>query len=198
MGNLTTLANVKSYLGGQVDTAGETFVTFAIPYISSVIETYCGRLFGETTYTDEIHDGDGGKQLVLKNYPIISVTSLYDDIDRAWTASTLIAASDYVIKKESGVLYRVDANFFNIERGNIKVTYVAGYKLPGASSGNGTAFPLALEDVCVKLVALAFRDRGMNLGLNSINFEGGTKSFTVDIPEDLKRILNIFRRIMFY
>lgn len=193
MGNLTTKANVKSFLG-ITDTSADTFLDFYIPYASAVIENYCNRVFGEATYADEISDGDGSRTLLTRQWPIIAVTSLYDDTGRTWGSASLIATTDYVVDKRLGLIKLDKLKFFK-GVGNVKVTYSAGYKLPGVTGGSGDLLPGELEDVCIKLMAKAHKDRGSVIGLASINFEGGTKSFMTDLPLDIQRVLQRYRRV---
>ena len=75
---LTTVANVKLYIGipsatTQYDALLDELINSATQYI----ENYCKRRFKLTTYTSEGYDGNNSQYLFLKNYPIVSVASIY-------------------------------------------------------------------------------------------------------------------------
>jgi hypothetical protein len=85
----------------------------------------CRRIFEDTVYT-EYYDGNGTNILQVKNYPIISVTSIYDDEDRTYGASSLISSADYAIKNLLGQIV-LDGLTFSMGMNNIKIAYRAGY-----------------------------------------------------------------------
>jgi hypothetical protein len=73
--NLTTLANVKSYLtitsGNQ-----DSLITQFIARESAFVEQWCGRQFGPVTNTNKRLNGTGTTRLVLPDQPILSVSAL--------------------------------------------------------------------------------------------------------------------------
>jgi hypothetical protein len=132
---LADLASTKAYL--KIPTATTTdddLITSLINACSTAIENYCRRTFSQITYTDEMYDGNNSRYLNLKNYPVISVSSVKVN-------GVLIDSSQYVCKKDSGVLARVGpypntftglsmSRFQTVwNRGdwNIAVTYSAGF-----------------------------------------------------------------------
>ena len=58
-------------LSGSDDTAISALITAC----SRAIVRYCKRAFKSDTY-DELYSGNGTKDLILRNYPIIKVTSV--------------------------------------------------------------------------------------------------------------------------
>lgn len=130
MGTLTTRASAKELLGIRTGTtAYDAVIDTLVAAVDGLVEDYCDRRFADTTHT-EYYDGESNmRQLVLKNYPIISVTSVHDDSERVFGANTLIDSDDYTFDTgddSDGVV-----RFFNVSlsRGmrNIKVVYRAGY-----------------------------------------------------------------------
>ena len=100
--DLTTLAKVKEYL--QItDTDDDTFLTSLISNSSILIKSYCKRDFTSTSYT-EYHNGNGTTELVLNNYPVISITSVHDDMGRDYDSTTLLDSADYVYHEKEGIL----------------------------------------------------------------------------------------------
>lgn len=73
-GALTTLANVKTYIGLS-GTDDDTLITSLIARATSAIESYCQRTLRSTTYR-EIFDGTGEARLLLTEYPVTAITML--------------------------------------------------------------------------------------------------------------------------
>lgn len=144
-GGLTTLSAVKEFL--QIATAvtdDDTFITNLISRISADIEKECGRTFLAANYT-EYHDGDSTSILMLDQYPVNSITSIHDDVDREYNADDLIDSDDYAFYSESGIV-ELDGLTFATGIKNIKVIYNAGY----------TTIPTDLEQACIKRVAIEY------------------------------------------
>ena len=94
---------------------------------SRYILRICMRSMIKYASVTEYVDGHGSAYLTLKSFPIISITSIYDDPSRDYEAATLIAATDYEINNaEAGVVRYLEGEFSN-SQSNVKVTYVAGY-----------------------------------------------------------------------
>jgi len=141
--DLTSTANVKVYLGisGSDD---DTLIGQLIGRATDAIQAFCHRTFGSTTYT-EYHDGRGESKIVLEHRPIISVASVYDDLDRQFGPETLIDSDDYVIREDEGIIEWLASNstfpstaaYFYDGQLNVKVTYTAGYRLYGHTRRRG-------------------------------------------------------------
>lgn len=144
---LTTLSSVKSYLGitgSDEDTLLNTFITQA----TAVINKYCLRTLEAAAYT-EYYEGNGRPELVLRQYPINSLTSIHVDDDGYYAQGSgafgsgdlLTEGVDYTYRSGSGIVYRIGsvwpARTFKSGSdlvgqripgyGNIKVIYNGGY-----------------------------------------------------------------------
>lgn len=142
--DLTTLASVKANYDIDTNlTDHDTLIQDLITQKSKEISVYCGRTFATTTHTEQ-YDGRGESVLIVNNYPIQSITSIYDDVDRSFSASTLIDSSNYVCTNEdaNGGMIRGDGIIFSKGVKNIKVIYSAGYD----------TIPQDLVYACEKLV----------------------------------------------
>jgi uncharacterized phiE125 gp8 family phage protein len=148
---LTSLANVKEYLGIS-GTTYDALLTNLITRMEAFIERYCDRPFAQTTYTDEKYDGEynNGGLLLLNHWPLISVASLYDDLDCDYTSSTLIDSDDYLTYLDEGIIRLKNGVEFNEGDQNIKITYDAGV----------TSVPADLEQATIEMVAEKFNVRG--------------------------------------
>jgi len=71
---ITTLANVKEYLG-ITDTSNDSLLSNLITRVQSLIETYCERTFDSTAYTSWLH-GDGTNILYLPQWPVTALTRI--------------------------------------------------------------------------------------------------------------------------
>lgn len=69
---LTTLDAVKRQLGITVTTS-DALLTQIINAASAGIETYCGRKFKNRAYTQEAYVGDRTREVMVDNWPIVSV-----------------------------------------------------------------------------------------------------------------------------
>jgi len=56
----------------------------------------------------EYYDGPGSSILVLKNYPVVSITSIHIDANRTFDSTTLIDTADYYAELNSGRIEMLD------------------------------------------------------------------------------------------
>lgn len=125
---LLELSDLKDHLE-ITDSSEDSKLQDIVDSIDPYVKGYLQRDIEETTYTSELYDGPGQSELVLKNYPIISVSSVII-YTTSYDSVTLEERSDgtdgYFIKdSESGILCRI--NLWPRGRGIIEVTYTAGY-----------------------------------------------------------------------
>jgi|GEM_PF-7049734 len=128
MSNLTTVANVKSYLG--ITTANQdTLIAQLIIRESAFVENWCGRKFTAVTNTNKRLNGTGTTRLVLPDNPILSVSALSLN-GTAITLSTDAIQSGYVFDDQC--LYLVGGglwgNLFTRGFQNVQCSWVAGYE----------------------------------------------------------------------
>ncbi|RKY10357.1 MAG: hypothetical protein DRP56_01220 [Planctomycetota bacterium] len=71
---LTTTANFKAY-AGVTGSDDDNLIAALIVRAQSAIEKHCRRIFDATDYR-EFHDGDGSSEIILHNFPIISVNMI--------------------------------------------------------------------------------------------------------------------------
>ncbi|MDB4726019.1 phage gp6-like head-tail connector protein [bacterium] len=148
---LTTLAGAKRFMG-ITGTANDTLIEELIDSVSDAIESWCRVKIKQRTFT-EYHPGQGYSYVFVDNPPIISVTSVYDDIDRGFSSSYLVDSSYYTtdgsyagegrIQLWQGKLYFQEGIM------NVKVTYSGGY----------AAVPDDVEMACNALVSMWYNIR---------------------------------------
>ena len=179
---LTTHGRVKEYLGIKADDASkDAMLAEFVERISAAIGTRCKRVFEFESGITEYEDGDGiTSELIVRRYPIVSVTALYDDPDRVYGSATLIAATDYTVDKERGII-RLDGFRFLNGLQNIKVVYDGGYKV----------IPQDLERTAIILCAADFLDSQSELKV-SVDVE--TVERISRQREDADRIIDLYMR----
>lgn len=180
MADLTTLANVKAWLGVTANT-DDALLTRLIASASTFIQTWLNRDLAQQARV-ETRDGNGGNVMVFANYPVSAVASVVVD------GYAIPASVD-----PYGAGYRFDATRiiltgYSFPRGfgNVVLTYTAGY----------ATTPHEIEQACIELVSLRYRERD-RIGHQSKSIGGETVSFIVkDMPDSVKTILNNYRKVI--
>jgi len=127
---LISLSEAKSYLGIS-DTSEDHYLQLIVNMVDKYVKKYTMRDLEATDYSKELYDGPGTNSLVLRNYPIISVTEVLErteEVESATVSERVNEGDDgyYILNAEEGVLYR-DVPWTR-GRGSIEVTYQAGYE----------------------------------------------------------------------
>ena len=174
---LCSLAQVRDILNkSSGDTGDDDRIIDLINAASKWIERYCDRKFSSQTHTDERHSGDGSKWLFLNHYPIVSVTSLYDDTNRPpeWGSDTLIDSGDYEVLSGINGAILFHASYPSTGTANIKATYIAGYSRGNIVGGTSDTLPADLQRAAMILVDQMFRNmKGGRGGLKQRSVDGG-------------------------
>ena len=103
---LCTLQELKVHLGITLTTTTyDDRLLALIDQTTGAIEAFCHRQFALRTYVHERHNGDGGNQVFLNNYPVENLTRFSVDIDDviSVTNSTSDAADAYVSVDENNI-----------------------------------------------------------------------------------------------
>lgn len=138
---LCSLADVKESLGiDSGDQSKDNLIRRKINQATVSIENYTGRRFASTTYTQEEYDATNTPQLVLKQRPIITFTTLdIRDTDLNQNDWEAVDSALYFVDTNAGV---IDLLFNAIGRWNrYRATYTAGY----------TTIPADLAEACATL-----------------------------------------------
>lgn len=189
-GAWTTLNNVKEQVHlGISELDFDDQLSNLVNRSYKILEKYIGRPIKQATYT-EFYSGDNTGELVLRKWPVISVTSVYVDtkLDRVFGSDTLVDSANYYVDVDSensvGAIQFVQQNgtgptFFEFGIRNIKVTYVAGF----------ATIPNDLVHASTMHVSWMFR-RSDTEGTNSQSLASKTETYDNDlIPAYIKQIL---------
>lgn len=138
---LVNLADTKTFLG--TTSLSDDQIKLFINMATDLIETATGRRLKTTTYTAEVFDGNGEKELLLPQYPVTAFTSLEKNgaLDNSSSWET-VDTDQYWRSDDEGRLIGVAR--FACGVGNYRATFVAGY----------TSIPYDLQFACMKLVQL--------------------------------------------
>ena len=154
--------------------------------ISAVVKSYCDREIEETIYTDEILDGRGTPELILKNYPVISITSfvyLYSD-----DTETEVDTDDYRLDKNRGIL-RHRSSSWSEGRMNFQITYIAGYAAASIPGDIKLACKIWAKTIFDKARKDLFAASSSEFGDNVIQVERSK------VPLEVEQLLQPYRRI---
>lgn len=135
---LTSLARLKTW--ADISTADDdTLLTDIINAVTSWIESYCGRRFKQTTYTEQEIDSDGSEVLFLPEYPVDETTDITLEIRTSalreddWDE---IDSEDYFVDWDEGMIKIAGGGKWIKGRKKYRATYKAGYDFDPA----GTTF----------------------------------------------------------
>jgi hypothetical protein len=174
-GDLTTVANVQSSLGGNAGAQDTVLLGRLVTAVSAYIVSYLSRpiLSGPQVYRANGTFAQAGFQLPF--LPVTAVASVTVDgipsTDFSWTPEGVLVVNDLTITKGWG---------------NVVVSYTAGF----------AATPPEIEQVAIEMVALKYRERS-RVGEVSKQVGGETISFFAgDIPANAKLILGEYRRLV--
>lgn len=191
--DLTTLADVKAWLGLPTPVAGQTpytddaLLTRMTTAASAFIQSTLNRTFGVALYV-ETRNGKNTDTMLVADYPIIYVQSVIignKSIPRqaVWTqngpAPTGFSFSDKAIYLNGG--YR-----FCKGRQNVTFVYQAGYD----------PIPFEISQVCIELVGKKYEER-KRIGLRSAILEGQNIFYDLkDINDEMKSVLGQYKKVV--
>jgi hypothetical protein len=197
---LTTRARVMQFMNvSSLSATEETVLDNMINSVTDFVESYCGRRFKKTTYTSEIHSGEGQDTLILKNYPVISTetTTFYyrnsTDNEDSWTT---VDSSDYFIDHDNGMLILAGEAELGKLRRFYKVSYTAGYDFDNTTTFLSTVGLADLEYVTWRLVTTLFDKRKGDAGVQSESIGDYSVTYTTTIFEspEISEVLNKYKR----
>ncbi len=163
-GDLTTLDNVKTWLTPAPPAGDDPLLSRLITAGSDFIHRYLSRFIPLADY-EEVRDGPGGQTLSFANTPVIAVRSVMVSQSFLGQANpgiltSVIGTGALTIGPSpdgiaAGYLFTPTAitlRGFSFPRGrqNVTLAYTAGF----------AATPAAVEQACIELVSLRYRERG--------------------------------------
>ncbi len=185
---LTQTADVKEYLNITSSTYDALFQKLVYG-VTEYLQSYLGgRSLKETTFT-EYYDGDGNSTLLLRQYPVSSVTSLsYKSGTNDSPVWNLIPTNNYDTVLASGLIKNAT---LPVGTQNIKVVYIAGYKIDFANRYTPAShtLPHDLWMIATQLVAKVY-DTRFSQGKINESVEGQSVNWTFSLTDEMKVVLS--------
>lgn len=183
MANLTTLAAVKAYLG--IGTATQDAVISAlIPVESGQIQNWCARKFPSEQFTNYRLNGSGSARLMLPNFPILSVSSLFVANVAVLPSPNGYDQDGYIYDDESIQLIN---QIFPRGKQNVWASWLAGYQSSEAGyvpTGNVPVLTPTTDGVAATDKGVAYTGNGVALTVvgagptvGQYSFAAGTYTF---------------------
>lgn len=184
---LVSTANVKTFLGITGSTE-DTIIDALVNSMSVAIAKYCGRDFVSAAAT-EYYDGTDAPSLVLKRYPIITLTSLNIDGARLFGSSTDVDVSaNVIVDNNSGIITLWNLyDKFPCGRRNVKVVYTAGY----------ATIPADLQHAAKLAVQFTYKRHYTEQRIGIVSESVGDKNISYDqgdLPSPVKKLLAPYRK----
>lgn len=183
------------------DEKTDLIVTMLINKASSWIERMTGRHLGKQSY-HQWYNADGAQELVLEEYPIVSIESIMED-------GRLVSPNKYDFGQTGhiGVVYRDDgwlkagwrrglAHDIVALKRVIEVRYTAGYVLPkDATEDDPQTLPADLEGLVWDMVAQAYAGlQNGSQGLSAFSISDVSWDFDKSTNADWVKLVNLYRR----
>lgn len=176
-------------------------VTMLINKASSWVERMTGRHLGKQSY-HQWYNADGAQELVLEEYPIISIESIKEDgrpvspdkYDFGQTGHIgVVYRDDGWLKAgwRSGLAYDIVAS-----KRVIEVDYTAGYVLPkDATEDDPQTLPADLEGLVWDMVSQAYASlQNGSQGLSAFSISDVSWDFDKSTSADWIQTVNLYRR----
>lgn len=133
---------------------------------------------------EEIQDGRGTNELLLKEWPAEKPSNVYLSCDWQFDANSEIDSADYIVLRENVLKVRGCLKFVR-GNANIKIVYQAGY----------STVPTDLQHIAMLLMQYLDQQRvEKRIGRSSINKSGETISFVDGIPQEIDDMLDPYKR----
>lgn len=182
---MTTLAMAKSYLKlpAAADANNDPIVELFINSSSEYIERECDRIFKQATY-NEIRSGRKQNIILLKQWPVTTISAVYVDSSGQFGAGTALDATDYQIGDDGNSLILMSGVFPN-GYNNVKITYQAGY----------ATIPSDLEHACLWGVSFYrnLRD-GQDIGRPQKSKGDENTQISQAMPQDVRDCIARYKR----
>ena len=183
-----TLADLKEHLDiDATDTSKDSFLINVLNAAWQAAVNYIGQDLNATDYT-EYQDGDGSDSILVDQYPIISIYSVYDDTGRLFdptnSPSIVFDATDYTFYSVPGKVRLLSGLVFQTGVRNIQIRYRAGY----------TTIPYDAARAVI-LIAAWYAQRAGTEGKTAETLGGKTVQYdNYSIPLSIRQLLLPYKK----
>lgn len=176
-----------AYLQAKISTipdADQTRIENLINAASLHANSHTKRKLLARDYTED-YDGQALNELVLNEYPVNSITSIYIDADRDFTSDTELTDDYYIYYDDIGVVVRTNG-VFTKGRKNVRITYNAGL----------TTIPEDLKQSAAEMVLwLLKRETSNQIGVKSnTSPDGVNTAMELSMPLSVRTVWDLYRR----
>jgi hypothetical protein len=179
--NLTTLSNVKAWLGLQQVATDDDLLSRMISAYSRAVYSYLARNILTAQY-NETRNGTGTSTLYLVHIPVQRVVSLEID-GQAILPSPDTKTPGWVLARDAVYLR---GRIFPRHKQNVNVVYVAGYD----------EVPFDIEQAVIEWVGFRYREKNRT-GAQSKALAGETGSFMVTaIPPQVQHLIDQYKKVV--
>ncbi len=199
---LTTVARFISFAGlTNLSAADNTNIEILINMLTEWIENYCQRRFKKTTYTQELYDGDGSRELYLRQYPVISgETFTLQERSTSLNSSSwdTIDSENYFVENDTGIveLAGKSSKFVNNPQA-YRITYTAGFDFDNSATFLSDTVAGDVEYAMFKILKSSWDKRKSQAGIlkerlgdYSVEFSG-----SVFESDEIKEVLDKYARV---
>ena len=190
---LTTLPAVWRDLDLSAGPA-DLYLNDMIAEASDAVATFCGRDLGVQSYVETFRDSFG--DVILSAWPVVSVSAIKVD-------GTPIDLTAALLDTRTGIIGMPHRGLCRHHRGDVAVTYSAGYVLPVDPASNDRTLPSDIERAVLLLIKSAYLGRTRDPALRSEEVTGiGTVSYGLagmnrdgTLPPDVEGLLQRYRAV---
>lgn len=188
---LFTLEQVRTWVGitDAADTSQDTVLERIADAVSAFLERETLRVFVSRTVT-EILDGDGGKMIYLRHFPLTAFTSLTIRRSPTDASPETISTDSYRAKLSTG---QVDVHSTYVSRGvaNVTAVYTAGYAAQGAAG-----LPQDIVRAGLDLVKLIYDEKAHNaVSASSVSLGGMNFMLKPSWPSHIQKTIDNWKRV---
>ena len=179
---LVTWDQAKAYL--TLTDASQALYEPVIEMASGMVASLTKRALAQQVVTEQV-DAYGGETVILSQYPVTALTSIWVDRLRAFGPETEVVGA---YCESSGVVAMPSA--VPEGRGIVKAVYTAGFDVAAGD------VPSDLQEAVLEVVSwLRKRVSSNQIGIRSISGpEGITTSFETMIPLHAAKIIDLYRK----
>jgi hypothetical protein len=160
MADIVTAAEVKTALR-LTESTYDTEITQLIDRIEARLQDDCQRRFKKATYTGELYSGDGTPYLMLRHYPLRTLTSAAIEGESAIAVADTSVIRYQTGAEADGVLTLMARTWTKDKPDNVTVTYDAGFEVASIKTEAPGVWELILDAVLHLWQDMLNRRRGV-------------------------------------
>lgn len=193
---LVALSEMKDYLN-ITDASEDTDVERVINGVSDFFEEETNRVFLETTYTNDVLDPTGIRELLLSQTVTGELRALPITVFTSISISgTAVATTDFQVNTKAGIVTMLNGVWWGLP-GDILTTYTGGYILQGVSpTPPQRALPNNIKQAAKEFIALKYRVQTKQLGpgIENVSAAGESVSYSDrGIPKSVMDVIRQYR-----